>query len=38
MDVWSADLGCSREALARALGKLAQGKFTLGRRLEAKPI
>jgi hypothetical protein len=38
LEAWSADLACSREALARALGKLAQGKFTFGRRLEAKPI
>jgi putative ATPase len=38
LETWSAELGCSREGLARALGKLAQGRFTLGRKLEAKPI
>jgi putative ATPase len=38
LDAWSADLACTREALARALGKLAQGHFTMARRLEAKPI
>ncbi len=38
LDAWSTELACSREALARAIGKLAQGKFTLGRKLEAKPI
>ena len=38
LEAWSLALACSREALARALGKLAQGKFTLGRKLEAKPI
>jgi len=38
LDAWSTELACSREALARAIHKLAQGKFTLGRKLEAKPI
>jgi putative ATPase len=38
LEDWSAELACSREALARALGKLAQGKFTLARKLEAKPL
>ncbi|WP_257309148.1 replication-associated recombination protein A [Geothrix fuzhouensis] len=38
LDAWSAELSSSREALARAIHKLAQGKFTLGRKLEAKPI
>jgi putative ATPase len=38
LEAWSAELTCSREALARALGKLAAGRFTLGRKLEAKPI
>jgi putative ATPase len=38
LETWSAELACSREALARAIGKLAQGRFTLGRKLEAKPI
>jgi putative ATPase len=38
LEAWSAELACSREALARAVGRLAQGKFTLGRKLEARPI
>jgi putative ATPase len=38
LEAWSEALACSREALARALGKLAQGRFTLGRKLEARPI
>ncbi|HJW73090.1 MAG TPA: replication-associated recombination protein A [Geothrix sp.] len=38
LEAWSADLACSREALARAVNKLAQGRFTLARKLEAKPI
>jgi putative ATPase len=38
LETWSDELTCSREALARSLGKLAQGRFTLGRKLEAKPI
>lgn len=38
LEVWSGELACSREALARGLGKLASGRFTLVRRLEAKPI
>ncbi|HEX4845408.1 MAG TPA: hypothetical protein VFV26_04260, partial [Geothrix sp.] len=38
LEAWSAELACSREALARAIGKLAQGTFTLGRKLEARPV
>ena len=38
LEDWSTGLGCSREALARAVSKLAQGHYTLSRRLEAKPI
>lgn len=38
LDTWSNDLACSREALARALGKLGQGHFTLDRKLAAKPV
>lgn len=38
LDAWSTELACSREALARSIHRLAQGKFTLGRKLEAKPI
>ena len=38
LDAWSTELACSREAVARALGKLAQGRCTLTRRLEAKPV
>jgi putative ATPase len=38
LEAWSDELSCSREALARSLGKLAQGRFTLRRRLEAKPV
>jgi putative ATPase len=38
LEAWSLDLACSREALARALGKLAAGQFTLTRKLEAKPV
>jgi putative ATPase len=38
LEAWASELACSREALARTLGKLAQGRFTLGRKLEAKPI
>ena len=33
MDAWSTELRCSREALARAVAKLAQGKFSLERKL-----
>ena len=36
LEAWSTELGCSREALARALGKLSQGRFSLVRKLEAK--
>jgi putative ATPase len=38
LEAWSSELACSREATARALGKLAQGHCILTRRLEAKPI
>jgi putative ATPase len=38
LEAWSLDLGCSREALARALSKLASGRFALTRKLEAKPL
>ncbi|MBK9796016.1 MAG: replication-associated recombination protein A [Holophagaceae bacterium] len=38
LEVWSAELSCSREALARAIGKLAAGHFTLERKLEARPL
>jgi putative ATPase len=38
VDAWCEQLACSREALARALPKLAQGQFTLLRKLEAKPV
>ena len=38
MDAWSTELRCSREALARAVAKLAQGKFSLERKLVAKPL
>ena len=38
LEGWSTELGCSREALARALSKLASGRFTLTRKLEAKPL
>ncbi|WP_306592037.1 replication-associated recombination protein A [Geothrix sp. 21YS21S-4] len=38
LEAWSAELACSREALARAVAKLAQGKFSLARKLEAKPL
>jgi hypothetical protein len=38
LEDWSDQLACSREALARALGKLAQGHCTLLRKLEARPL
>ncbi|MCE1228943.1 MAG: replication-associated recombination protein A [Firmicutes bacterium] len=38
LDEWCEELKCSREALARALPKLAQGAFTLTRRLTAKRL
>ncbi len=38
LEAWSTDLSCSREALARALSRLASGRFTLMRKLEAKPV
>lgn len=33
MEAWATELHCSREALARAVGKLAQGVFVLERKL-----
>ncbi|HWQ09910.1 MAG TPA: AAA family ATPase, partial [Holophaga sp.] len=38
MDAWSKELRCSREAIARAVAKLAQGRFRLERKLVAKPL
>ena len=38
VDVWCERLSCSREALARALPKLAQGRFALVRKLEVRPV
>ena len=38
VDTWCVRLACSREALARALPKLAQGRYTLLRKLEAKLV
>jgi putative ATPase len=38
LDGWSTELACSREALARALAKLASSRFTLQRKLEARPL
>jgi len=37
MDAWAAELGCSREALARALAKQAGGSWKLERLLRALP-
>ena len=37
LEAWSLELACSREATARALAKLAQGRYTLTRKLEARP-
>jgi putative ATPase len=37
MEAWSAELGCSREALARALTRLGGPRFTLRRALIAEP-
>ena len=37
MDAWSETLHCSREALARAVVKLARGRYSLERKLVAKP-
>ncbi len=36
VDAWCEELGCSREALARGVAKLAQGGFVLTRSLVAK--
>ena len=38
VEAWSAELACSREALARGLQRLAQGQFSLVRKLEARPL
>jgi putative ATPase len=38
LEAWSTTLTCSREALARALAKLASNRFTLQRKLEARPL
>jgi putative ATPase len=38
LDDWAEALRCSREALARAVAKLAQGTFSLERKLVAKPL
>lgn len=38
VDGWCQALECSREALARALPRLAQGRFSLERKLVARPL
>jgi putative ATPase len=38
VDLWAGQLGCSREALARALGRLAGGGWRLRRGLVAEPL
>jgi len=38
LDAWATELNCSREALARAVTKLAQGHFTLDRKLVARTM
>jgi putative ATPase len=38
MGTWSTELQCSREALGRAVTKLAHGRFSLDRRLWARPL
>jgi len=38
IDAWCEKLGCSREALARALPKLASGGYTLERKLVVRPL
>jgi putative ATPase len=37
VDLWAGQLGCSREALARGLARLAGGAWRLERRLAAEP-
>jgi hypothetical protein len=37
MDAWAEDLGCSREALARGLGRMTAGQWRLERLLRAMP-
>jgi putative ATPase len=38
LEAWSSELGCSREALARAVSKLATGAFILERKLLIRPL
>jgi putative ATPase len=38
LDAWAESLHCSREALARASARLAQGRFQLERKLVARPL
>ena len=38
LDAWAESLHCSREALARAAARLAQGRFQLERRLAVRPL
>lgn len=38
VDAWSEELGCSREALARALVRVAEGRFRIERKLVARPM
>jgi putative ATPase len=37
VDLWAGQLGCSREALARGLGRLAGGNWQVRRKLVAEP-
>lgn len=37
VDAWAGELGCSREALARALGRLGAGAWKVRRKLVAEP-
>jgi putative ATPase len=38
LETWSTELGCSREALARAISTLVQGRYVLERKLSVKPL
>jgi putative ATPase len=38
MDAWCMELKCSREALARAISKLAKGSFTIEKTLVVRPL
>ncbi len=38
LEAWSETLRCSREALARSVAKLASGRFSLERKLVARPL